>query len=139
MRCWATVQDTGGTRKGDGRGRHTTTSRSLHLAPGGACIIDTPGLRTLRLDSEAGDMAQVFDDIAQLAQQCRFRDCRHETSPAARCAAACRPSGCATSTSCCARRSATRMSALQRKEQLQVWKQRSKAARDVDRLKRGTT
>ena len=43
-------QLTGGVRKGDGRGRHTTTSRSLHQCAGGACIIDTPGLRSWQPD-----------------------------------------------------------------------------------------
>lgn len=77
----AAVQDTGGTRAGDGRGRHTTTVRTLHPLPGGACIIDTPGLRTLRLDADAADVVGAFDDIASLASACRFRDCRHEGEP----------------------------------------------------------
>lgn len=77
----AAVQDTGGTRTGDGRGRHTTTVRTLHPLPGGACIIDTPGLRTLRLDADAADVVGAFDDIASLAPTCRFRDCRHENEP----------------------------------------------------------
>lgn len=77
----AAVQDTGGTRSGDGRGRHTTTVRTLHPLPGGACVIDTPGLRTLRLDADAADVVGAFDDIATLASACRFRDCRHEGEP----------------------------------------------------------
>jgi ribosome biogenesis GTPase / thiamine phosphate phosphatase len=77
----AAVQATGGTRAGDGRGRHTTTVRTLHPLPGGACIIDTPGLRTLRLDADAADVVGAFDDIASLASACRFRDCRHEGEP----------------------------------------------------------
>lgn len=77
----AAVQDTGGTRAGDGRGRHTTTVRTLHPLPGGACIIDTPGLRTLRLDADAADVVGAFDDIARLAPACRFRDCRHGDEP----------------------------------------------------------
>lgn len=133
------VQDTGGTRKGDGRGRHTTTSRSLHLAPGGACIIDTPGLRTLRLDSEAGDIGAVFDDIAQLALQCRFRDCRHDDEPGCAVRGGVAPERLANYRKLLREAQRDTMTALQRKEQLQVWKQRSKAARDVDRLKRGTT
>jgi ribosome biogenesis GTPase len=75
------VQDIGGTRSGDGRGRHTTTARSLHALPGGACIIDTPGLRTLRLDADAAGVASAFDDIARLAPLCRFRDCGHAAEP----------------------------------------------------------
>jgi ribosome biogenesis GTPase len=74
-------QETGGNRKGDGRGRHTTTSRSLHLCPGGACIIDTPGLRTWRPDADEEALAAVFTDIEALAADCQFRNCRHELEP----------------------------------------------------------
>jgi ribosome biogenesis GTPase len=124
------VQDTGGTRGGDGRGRHTTTVRSLHALAGGACIIDTPGLRTLRLDADAGDLVQAFDDIARLAPQCRFRDCRHGDEP-----------GCAVRDGVAAarlknfhklQREAQRdtMSALERKMLVATWKVRSKAGRE---------
>ncbi len=77
----AGVQDTGPNRAGDGRGRHTTTSRSLHRLPQGDCIIDTPGLRTLRLDGDAAALAGVYDDIAGRALACRFRNCRHASEP----------------------------------------------------------
>lgn len=75
------AQATGGVRRGDGRGRHTTTARSLHLVPLGACIIDTPGLRTFRPDADARTLAASFEDVQSLARQCRFRDCRHEGEP----------------------------------------------------------
>ncbi|MES2258864.1 MAG: ribosome small subunit-dependent GTPase A [Pseudomonadota bacterium] len=74
-------QQTSGVRKGDGRGRHTTTVRSLHRCAGGACIIDTPGLRTWRPDADEQALAATFDDIEALACACQFRDCRHETEP----------------------------------------------------------
>ena len=57
-------QDTGAVREHDGRGKHTTTARSLHRLPGGACLIDTPGLRALRPDADAGGVAASFADIA---------------------------------------------------------------------------
>jgi ribosome biogenesis GTPase len=75
------VQSTGGVRKGDGRGMHTTTVRSLHRCVDGACIIDTPGLRTWRPDADADTLAATFDDIAVLAHGCRFRDCTHAGEP----------------------------------------------------------
>lgn len=68
------LQETGGVRHGDNRGRHTTTARSMHICPSGACIIDTPGLRCLSPDS----LSSAFDDIESLAVNCQFRDCRHE-------------------------------------------------------------
>jgi ribosome biogenesis GTPase len=74
-------QSTGAVRRGDGRGRHTTTARSLHPCPQGSCIIDTPGLRTFRPDADARTLAATFEDVQALAQQCRFRDCRHEGEP----------------------------------------------------------
>jgi ribosome biogenesis GTPase len=74
-------QLTGGVRGDDSRGRHTTTARSLHLCPGGACIIDTPGLRALRLDADEDQLDAAFDDIDTLARQCQFRDCAHEAEP----------------------------------------------------------
>lgn len=74
-------QQTGGLRHGDGRGRHTTTARSLHLCRDGACIIDTPGLRSWRPDADEQTLAASFDDIATLAGQCQFRNCRHEAEP----------------------------------------------------------
>lgn len=75
------VQDTGAVREHDSRGKHTTTSRSLHRLPGGACVIDTPGLRALRPDGDASALVGAFADIATLAAGCRFRDCRHEQEP----------------------------------------------------------
>ena len=77
----APLQPTGGVRAGDGRGRHTTTARFLHRLPEGACIIDTPGLRTWQPDAGSQALAASFDDVQALAGQCRFRDCRHEDEP----------------------------------------------------------
>ncbi len=75
------VQATGPVRENDGRGRHTTTSRVLIVLPGGACVIDTPGLRGLRPDADASAIAATFADIGALASACRFRDCRHQAEP----------------------------------------------------------
>jgi ribosome biogenesis GTPase len=77
----AADQATNGVRHGDGRGRHTTTARSLHLCASGACIIDTPGLRSWQADANAETLAATFDDIATLALRCQFRDCRHASEP----------------------------------------------------------
>jgi len=68
-------------RVSDSRGRHTTVRRELFLAPNGWLIIDTPGLRELQLWAGAESVDAAFADIAELAQQCRFRDCRHQGEP----------------------------------------------------------
>jgi ribosome biogenesis GTPase len=64
-------------RDSDSRGRHTTTYRELAPLPQGGAIIDTPGMRELQLWAGQGSLDSAFDDIAELAQQCRFRDCAH--------------------------------------------------------------
>ena len=65
-------------RESDGRGRHTTVTRELIELPGGALIVDTPGLRAIGLWDGPGD---AFADIDELASGCRFADCRHDTEP----------------------------------------------------------
>ena len=131
------VQDTGGNRRGDDRGRHTTTSRSLHRALDGACIIDTPGLRTLRLDSEAGAIGTLFDDISALALQCRFRDCRHEDEPGCAVRAGVPPERLRSFHKLLREARRDTLSALQRKEQVSVWKARGRTARVNMKAKRG--
>ncbi|HEY5485301.1 MAG TPA: ribosome small subunit-dependent GTPase A [Candidatus Cryosericum sp.] len=64
-----------------GKGRHTTTSRSLLLHPDGGMIIDMPGMRELQLWASEGDVEQSFMDIELLAGRCRFKDCTHTTEP----------------------------------------------------------
>ena len=71
----------------DGRGRHTTTARELHLLPGGGLLIDTPGMRELALPGGDG-LDTTYADVADWAQQCRFRDCAHRTEPGCGVAAA---------------------------------------------------
>lgn len=61
------------------KGRHTTTTRELIPLPGGGFLIDTPGMRELRLD--VSDVEEGFPDIRALTCQCRFRDCRHLSEP----------------------------------------------------------
>jgi ribosome biogenesis GTPase len=129
-------QDTGAVRAHDSRGKHTTTSRSLHRLPGGACVIDTPGVRTLRPDVDAQTLGQLFEDISALADACRFRDCQHQQEP-----------GCAVRAQVSAarlknyqkllresRRDA--MSALERQGQLAQWKVLTRAGRERLRAKR---
>jgi ribosome biogenesis GTPase len=74
--------DTGAVREGDGRGRHTTTRRELLRLPGGALLLDNPGVREIQLWSSGEDgLGQAFDDVAALAEGCRFADCRHQDEP----------------------------------------------------------
>ncbi|WOI33368.1 ribosome small subunit-dependent GTPase A [Tritonibacter scottomollicae] len=75
------AQATGGIRADDAKGRHTTTSRSLHTIEGGAWVIDTPGMRTLHVSDLSAGLDELFAEITELAPDCRFRDCTHKHEP----------------------------------------------------------
>jgi ribosome small subunit-dependent GTPase A len=83
-----TIADTGEIRENDGRGRHTTTARELHLLPGGGLLVDTPGMRELALYDDGDGVDSAYADVTVLAADCRFRDCRHRTEPGCAVAAA---------------------------------------------------
>ena len=130
-------QLTGSVRDADSRGRHTTTARSLFRLPGGACIIDTPGLRTWRADADEGDVSASFEDIESLAARCRFRDCQHLDEP-----------GCAVRDGVDADRLSNYHKLLRevrrsqhtaRKAEAQRWKAISKAGSARSREKRGSS
>lgn len=128
---------TGAVREGDQRGRHTTTVRTLRASPGGACLIDTPGLRALRLDlDDASQLADAFGDVAHWAPRCRFRDCQHRQEP-----------GCAVRDAVPAERlhnyhkllreaGRDALSVLERQAQVAQWKARSRHAQMRVRAKR---
>ncbi|HEX9153377.1 MAG TPA: ribosome small subunit-dependent GTPase A [Candidatus Saccharimonadales bacterium] len=63
----------------DDKGRHTTTKRELIIIPNGGAVIDTPGMRELGIES--ANLTRAFSDISDLADKCRFKDCRHESEP----------------------------------------------------------
>jgi ribosome biogenesis GTPase len=68
---------TAGIREDDAKGRHTTTFRQLIHMPGGAWLIDVPGMRELRIGAAEAGLSRAFDDLESLARSCRFRDCQH--------------------------------------------------------------
>ena len=61
------------------QGRHTTTRRELIVLPGGGVVIDTPGMREIQMWATEDDLEASFSDIEELATQCRFSDCGHDT------------------------------------------------------------
>jgi ribosome biogenesis GTPase / thiamine phosphate phosphatase len=77
----ADVQAVNDLRARDARGQHTTTQRSLFALPGGALLVDTPGLRELGLLADDESVAAAFAEIEALAAGCRFRDCTHGSEP----------------------------------------------------------
>jgi ribosome biogenesis GTPase / thiamine phosphate phosphatase len=77
----AELSATGSVRTRDRKGRHTTSRRELFRIGGGALLLDTPGLRELRVWEMSDGLAEAFADIDELAQRCRFRDCAHDQEP----------------------------------------------------------
>ncbi|MEV5146366.1 ribosome small subunit-dependent GTPase A [Streptomyces sp. NPDC052727] len=77
----ADVMDVRAARDVDGKGRHTTTTRNLLALPSGGVLIDTPGLRGVGLFDAGTGVGQVFTEIEELAERCRFHDCAHESEP----------------------------------------------------------
>jgi ribosome biogenesis GTPase len=65
----------------DGKGRHTTTRRELVQLPGGALVIDTPGMREVQLWIAEEGLEEAFSDVTELFEHCRFSDCAHESEP----------------------------------------------------------
>lgn len=131
----ADVMRTRAVREVDGKGRHTTVTRELHLVPGGGAVLDTPGLRTIGLAGREA-VAEVFADVADLAASCRFSDCEHRTEPG------CAVLAAVASGDLPARRlenyrrmerealhQAARTDARLRSEMAQVWKRRQKEYR----------
>jgi len=67
--------------RGDGKGRHTTTTRELMPLTGGGVLIDTPGIRGVGLYDAGDGLQQTFSEIEELAEECRFGDCEHVSEP----------------------------------------------------------
>jgi ribosome biogenesis GTPase len=75
------LMETRGIREDDGRGRHTTTHRELFRLPEGALMLDTPGVREIGLWDASEGLDETFDEILDLADLCRFRNCGHNLEP----------------------------------------------------------
>lgn len=73
--------ETQGIREDDAKGRHTTTARSMCPTHWGGWVIDTPGMRALRLQDSIDGIDAVFDEISSRAAACRFSDCQHQDEP----------------------------------------------------------
>ena len=114
-----------------------TTARSLHLLPGGACVIDTPGLRTLRPDIDEATLAASFSDVETLAGQCRFRDCRHGDEPGCAVREGIDPDRLRNFHKLLRETRRDSLTWVERRQQLSAWKSRGKDTRMRMKLKRG--
>ncbi|WP_340818249.1 ribosome small subunit-dependent GTPase A [Methanolobus sp. WCC4] len=75
------IQKTLGVRADDDKGKHTTTVRQLFVLPNGTIFIDNPGIREIQLGDSSDGIDRTFSDIAELAHNCRFKDCTHQNEP----------------------------------------------------------
>ena len=75
------IQQTNEVRSRDSKGRHTTIARELVLLPSGGVLIDTPGIRGIGLWDAKEALNKVFSEITEVASQCRFSDCAHQSEP----------------------------------------------------------
>lgn len=130
------LQSTGAVRATDDRGQHTTTARTLAPLPGGACVIDTPGLRALRPDIDEDDLDASFADIAALAPQCRFRDCSHQGEPGCAVRGQIAPDRLRNYEKLLREIRRESMDALDRRRQIGEWKVRERAMRVRMKIKR---
>jgi ribosome biogenesis GTPase len=133
----AVVQWTGPVRVHDSRGQHTTTARSLHRLPQGGCVIDTPGLRTLRLDVDPETLAASFDDVEALAARCRFRDCRHAGEPGCAVRAVVDDDRLGNYAKLLREARRDTLTPYERRERVSAWKARSRETRAWMKMKRG--
>jgi ribosome biogenesis GTPase len=132
----AATQDTGIVREHDSRGKHTTTARSLHQLQTGACVIDTPGVRTLRPDVDPHTLGQLFEDIRALANLCRFRNCSHQDEPGCAVRAQVDPQRLKNYHKLLRETRRDSMGALDRQSQLAEWKLRTRAGRQRRAMER---
>lgn len=79
--CERPKMRTAAVRSSDDRGRHTTSHRELVRLPNGALLVDNPGIRELHLWGAEEGLEEAFEDVLELAEHCRFRDCRHGEEP----------------------------------------------------------
>jgi ribosome biogenesis GTPase len=136
----AETMATGGVRRLDQRGKHTTTVRHLLPVPGGGVLIDSPGVRSLGLAGVTEGLAVAFADVDAVALGCRFSDCAHSGEPGCAIAAACADGSLderrvrswqklAREIAAQQRRGDAKATAAYRRAEKQRWKQISKLAR----------
>lgn len=72
---------TGAVSMDTDRGRHTTTSREMHILDSGSIVIDNPGMREVGMADAAAGVNDVFGKITELAKGCKYADCTHIREP----------------------------------------------------------
>jgi ribosome biogenesis GTPase len=105
--------------------------------PTGACVIDTPGVRTLRPDVDPHTLGRLFEDVGNLAAQCRFRNCSHQDEPGCAVRSAVDPQRLKNYQKLLRETLRDSTGALDRQSQLAEWKSRTRASRQRKKMERG--
>ncbi len=60
------------------RGKHVTTHRELIVLDDGGVIIDNPGMREVGITESTSGLEMTFEEIYDLAEECKFNNCTHQ-------------------------------------------------------------
>lgn len=61
------------------KGRHITSHRELIILSNGSILIDNPGMREVGIHANNAGFETTFEQIMNLADTCKFKDCTHTT------------------------------------------------------------
>ena len=68
-------------REKNQKGQHTTSHRELFILENSGILIDTPGMRELGITECYRSLESTFQKIFDIAQECKFSDCKHINEP----------------------------------------------------------
>jgi len=74
-----TIMQTNALSLSTKKGKHTTSRRELIILPGGAILIDNPGMKEIGIADLANGLETTFDIVFNLSQHCKFKNCTHTT------------------------------------------------------------
>lgn len=72
------IMKTGAISESIDRGKHVTTHRELIVLEAGGVIIDNPGMREVGITESSTGLEMTFEQIYELAEECKFNDCSHQ-------------------------------------------------------------
>ncbi len=71
------LMKTGSISLSTSKGKHVTSHRELVVLESDGILIDNPGMREVGMTDVGEGLAQTFDVILELANNCKYSDCKH--------------------------------------------------------------
>jgi ribosome biogenesis GTPase len=68
---------TGSISHSTNKGKHITSHREIVILENGGILLDNPGMREVGITDVEGGLETTFEEIINLASNCRYTDCRH--------------------------------------------------------------